>query len=85
MEVAVDHNVPGIEADCGGACVCAACHVYIDAAWMDKLPPKTELEQKMLEFATAVTPQSRLSRLSCRLTVDAGLDGLLLTVPASQY
>ena len=80
MEVAVAHNVPEIEADCGGAC--ATCHVYIDAAWMDKLPPETELEQKMLEFATAVKPQSRLS---CRLAVDAGLNGLLLTVPASQY
>lgn len=82
MEVAVAHNVPGINADCGGACACATCHVYIDAAWMDKLPQKTELEQKMLEFAVAVMPQSRLS---CRLTVDARIDGLLLSIPASQY
>lgn len=82
MEVAVAHNVPGIDADCGGACACATCHVYIDPAWVDRLPAKTELEIKMLEFATSVTPQSRLS---CRLTLGTQMDGLLMTVPASQY
>ncbi|PUE22966.1 2Fe-2S ferredoxin [Limnohabitans sp. MMS-10A-160] len=82
MEVAVAHNVPGIDADCGGACACATCHVYIDPAWVDRLPAKTDLEIKMLEFAISVSPQSRLS---CRLSIEPGMDGLLMTVPASQY
>jgi 2Fe-2S ferredoxin len=82
MEVAVAHNVPGIDADCGGACACATCHVYIDQAWVDRLPEKSDLEIKMLEFATSVSPQSRLS---CRLSIEPAMDGLLMTVPASQY
>ena len=82
MEVAVAHNVSGIDADCGGACACATCHVYIDPAWVDRLPAKTDLEIKMLEFATSVSPQSRLS---CRLSIEPAMDGLLMTVPASQY
>lgn len=82
MEVAVANNVPGIDADCGGACACATCHVYVDAAWLDKLPATTELEDKMLEFAVGVLPNSRLS---CRLTVGDEIDGLVLTVPASQH
>ena len=82
MEVAVAHNVPGIDADCGGACACATCHVYIDPAWVDRLPPKTDIEIKMLEFATSVLSQSRLS---CRLSIKPAMDGLLMTVPASQY
>lgn len=82
MELAVAHNVPGIDADCGGACACATCHVYIDQAWVDKLPAKSDLEIKMLEFATSVSPQSRLS---CRLSIEPAMDGLLMTVPASQY
>ncbi|PJJ06690.1 2Fe-2S ferredoxin [Janthinobacterium sp. 67] len=82
MEVAVANNVPGIDADCGGACACATCHVYVDPAWVDRLPAKTETEQKMLEFAVAV---QAISRLSCRLTVDSSLEGLALHVPASQY
>ena len=82
MEVAVAHNVSGIDADCGGACACATCHVYIDPAWVDRLPAKTDLEIKMLEFATSVSPRSRLS---CRLSIEPAMDGLLMTVPASQY
>ena len=82
MEVAVAHNVPGIDADCGGACACATCHVYIDQAWVDRLPARSDLEIQMLEFAISVSPQSRLS---CRLSIEPGMDGLLMTVPASQY
>jgi 2Fe-2S ferredoxin len=82
MEVAVANNVPGIDADCGGACACATCHVYVDPAWVDRLPTKTTTEQKTLEFAVAVQANSRLS---CRLRVDSGLEGLALHVPASQY
>lgn len=82
MEAAVNHNVPGIDADCGGACACATCHVYIDAHWIDRLPPRTEQESRMLDFAVGVRDNSRLS---CRLIVDAPLDGLVLHIPASQH
>ena len=82
MEVAVANNVPGIDADCGGACACATCHVYVDEAWADRLPGKTEHEQKMLAFAVGVEENSRLS---CQLSVGPTLDGLVLNIPASQY
>ncbi len=82
MEAAVSNNVPGIDADCGGACACATCHVYVDNDWIKRLPEKTELEIKMLDFAVGVQPNSRLS---CRLTIDEQLDGLVVRIPASQY
>jgi|SRR5437867_132573 len=82
MEAAVASNVPGIDADCGGACACATCHVYIDEGWADRLPAKTELEIKMLEFAAMVEPTSRLS---CRLVVGPDTDGLVMRIPASQH
>jgi 2Fe-2S ferredoxin len=82
MEVAVANNLPGIDADCGGACACATCHVFVDPAWVDRLPPKAEQEEKMLEFAVGVQPSSRLS---CQLKINAALDGLVLNVPESQY
>jgi 2Fe-2S ferredoxin len=78
----VNANVPGIDADCGGACACATCHVYVDEAWADRLPARSELEVKMLEFAVAVQPTSRLS---CRLIVGADTDGLSVRIPESQY
>ena len=82
MEGAVKNNVPGIDADCGGACACATCHVYVDAHWADRLPAKSDLEIKMLEFAVSVEPTSRLS---CRLVVGPEIDGLVMRIPASQY
>lgn len=82
MEAAVNHNVAGIDADCGGACACATCHVYIDRHWLDRLPPMSEQEARMLEFAVGVRDNSRLS---CRLVVDARLDGLVLSIPDSQH
>jgi 2Fe-2S ferredoxin len=82
MEVAVANNLPGIDADCGGACACATCHVFVDPAWADRLPPREEQEEKMLEFAAGVQPTSRLS---CQLKIDGGLDGLTLRVPETQY
>ncbi len=82
MEAAVNANVPGIDADCGGACACATCHVYVDEAWADRLPARSDLEIKMLEFAVAVQPTSRLS---CRLVVSPEIDGLSVRIPASQY
>lgn len=81
MEGAVKHLVPGIDADCGGACSCATCQVYVDAAWLEKLPPKSDMEETMLDFAPDVHPESRLS---CQLRMTAALDGIVLRVPKAQ-
>ncbi len=82
MEGAVKALVPGIEADCGGACACATCQVVVDNAWAGKLPPKQEMEETMLDFAADVQPNSRLS---CQIRMTAALDGIVLNVPKSQY
>lgn len=82
MEAAVKNDIPGIDADCGGACACATCHVYVDPAWAGSLPPKSEMEETMLDFAQDV---QRNSRLSCQLTVTAALDGLVVTTPETQH
>ena len=82
MEGAVKNLVPGIDADCGGACACATCHVYVDPAWLDKLPPKQEMEEAMLDFAQDVKPNSRLS---CQITVTSALDGMVVRTPKSQH
>jgi 2Fe-2S ferredoxin len=81
MEAAKQRGVPGIVAQCGGACACATCHVYVDADWVAKLPPAEDMEQGMLE--SAWEPRAN-SRLSCQITITAALDGLKLTVPARQ-
>ncbi len=82
MEVAVKNSVPGIDADCGGACACATCHVYVDEAFMDKVGAPEAMEQSMLDFAENVQPNSRLS---CQITVSDALDGLKVTTPKSQH
>jgi 2Fe-2S ferredoxin len=82
MEGAVRCLVPGIDADCGGACACATCHVYVDPAWAAALPAKSEMEETMLDFAQAVEPTSRLS---CQLRVTSDMDGLVVRVPDSQH
>ena len=82
MEGAVKHNVPGIDADCGGACACATCHVYVDPAWTDKVGKAEAMEESMLDFADNVEPNSRLS---CQIKVTDELDGLIVRMPASQY
>ncbi len=82
MEGAVKNLVPGIDADCGGACACATCHVYVDPAWLEKLPAKEEMEETMLDFAQDVRPNSRLS---CQLKVTEELDGLVVTTPKDQH
>lgn len=82
MEGAVKNLVPGIDADCGGACACATCHVYVDAAWLAKLPPKSDMEETMLDFAQDVEPNSRLS---CQIKVTLELDGLTVKTPNSQH
>ena len=82
MEGAVKNLVPGIDADCGGACACATCHVYVDPAWLDRLPPKTDMEETMLDFAQDVESGSRLS---CQIQMTPELDGIVLRVPKSQH
>ena len=81
MEGAVNNNIPGIDADCGGACACSTCHVYIDPAWVGKLPPREDMEEDMLDFA--FEPNER-SRLTCQVKVTADLDGLVVQMPEKQ-
>ncbi len=81
MEAATRNSVPGIDADCGGACACATCHVFVDPAWRDATGERTEIEDSMLEFAEGVTPQSRLS---CQIPVSEALCGLLVRIPGQQ-
>ena len=82
MEGARDNNIPGIEADCGGACACSTCHVYIDSNWIDKLPPKDDMEEDMLDFA--YSPDPKASRLTCQLEVTDDFDGLIVRMPEKQ-
>ena len=82
METAIKHNIPGIDADCGGACACATCHVYVDAAFMDKVGKPSAMEQSMLDFAENVKENSRLS---CQIKVRDDLEGLKVTTPESQH
>lgn len=81
MEGAVKGGVPGIDADCGGSCACATCHVYIDKAWIDKTGTPSSMEEDMLDCASDVTPASRLS---CQIKIVSELDGLIVHLPASQ-
>lgn len=82
METAIKNSIPGIDADCGGACACATCHVYVDEAFMDKVGTPEDMEQSMLDFAENVKPTSRLS---CQISVSDDLDGLTVTTPESQH
>ncbi|MEM9739377.1 MAG: 2Fe-2S iron-sulfur cluster-binding protein [Pseudomonadota bacterium] len=82
METAIKNSVPGIDADCGGACACATCHVYVDAAFMDKVGKPEDMEQSMLDFAENVL---ETSRLSCQIQVRDELQGLTVTTPESQH
>jgi 2Fe-2S ferredoxin len=82
MEGAVKNNVPGIDADCGGACACATCHVYVDPAWQNRTGEKNAMEESMLDFADNVESNSRLS---CQIMVSDALDGLIVRMPESQH
>ncbi|MFV0491288.1 MAG: 2Fe-2S iron-sulfur cluster-binding protein [Pseudorhodobacter sp.] len=82
MEGARDNGIPGIEADCGGACACSTCHVYVDTDWVDRLPEKDPMEQDMLDFAWEPDPER--SRLTCQLKVSDQLDGLRVQMPEKQ-
>lgn len=81
MENAIRNSVPGIEAECGGACACATCHVYVDDAWTDVVGPPEAMEEDMLDFAYEVRPTSRLS---CQIKMSDALDGLVVHVPERQ-
>lgn len=81
MQGAVDNLVAGILADCGGACACATCHVYVEEAWLEKSGVPDEQEQAMLDVVMERAPNSRLS---CQMKMSAALDGIVLRLPASQ-
>ena len=82
MEAAIRNAIPGIEAECGGACACATCHVYVDPAWAAKTGTKSDMEETMLDFAQELQPTSRLS---CQIKVSPELDGLVVKMPKSQH
>ena len=82
METAIRNSIPEILAECGGACACATCHVYVDAAFAAKTGEKSDMEQTMLDFANEV---NETSRLSCQIKVTPELDGLVVRLPASQH
>ena len=81
MEGAVQNNIPGIDADCGGSMACATCHVYVKEEWFNKLPKKEDGEEDMLDMA--FEPKKN-SRLSCQLVVSDELDGLIVNIPSKQ-
>ena len=81
MEGAVQNNIPGIDADCGGACACATCHVYVDEKWITRLPEQESAETDMLDVAYE---PNKLSRLGCQIIVTDELDGLVVKMPSKQ-
>lgn len=81
MQAAIREGVPGIDADCGGACACATCHVYVEPAWQDRVGSPDSMEESMLDF---VEERAANSRLSCQIVLRDELDGLVLRLPASQ-
>jgi 2Fe-2S ferredoxin len=81
METALKNAIPGIEAECGGACACATCHVYVDESWLERLGKAEQMEEDMLDFAFDVRPTSRLS---CQIKVRPEIDGLTVSTPEKQ-
>ena len=82
MRAAVDHDVPGIDADCGGMCACATCHVFVEPEWSAKLAPPSTQENEMLNFTAE---RREHSRLACQIPVVDALDGLTVTMPEGQH
>jgi ferredoxin, 2Fe-2S len=82
METAIRNSVPGIVAECGGACSCATCHVHVDEAWSAKVGPPSPMEEDMLDFAFDVREESRLR---CQIRITEKLDGLVVKVPSKQF
>lgn len=83
MQAAVNNGIPGIVAECGGACSCATCHVQLDADWYAKTDAPSDMENEMLEFAMGFVENS--SRLSCQIKINDELDGMVVRTPESQY
>ena len=81
MEGAIQNNIPGIDADCGGGMACATCHVYVKEEWLDKLPKKEDGEEDMIDMAFE---PNKFSRLSCQLIVSDEIDGLIVKLPEKQ-
>jgi len=81
MEGAIQNDIPGIDADCGGSMACATCHVYVEEKWLDKLPKAEDAEVDMIDMAMN---QKKNSRLSCQLIVSDELEGLTVTTPDKQ-
>ena len=81
MEGAIQNNIPGIDADCGGGMACATCHVYVKEEWFNKLPKKEDGEEDMLDMAFE---PKKISRLSCQILVSDELDGLIVNLPEKQ-
>lgn len=81
MEAAIKNSIPGIDAECGGACACATCHVYVADDWREKVGAPEAMEEDMLDFAYDIRPNSRLS---CQIRVRDELDGLVVTIPEQQ-
>jgi 2Fe-2S ferredoxin len=81
MEGAIQNDIPGIDADCGGSMACATCHVYVDNEWYGKIPKAEEAEQDMIDMA--FKPKKN-SRLSCQIIVSDELNGLIVTTPEKQ-
>lgn len=81
MEGAIQNSIPGIVAECGGSCSCSTCHVYVDPAWLGKLPEQEDMEKDVLEYAVDARDNSRLS---CQIKVTEDLDGLIVRVPEHQ-
>ncbi len=82
MEGAINNNLEGIVAECGGACACATCHAYIDAAWLDKMPEIDDMEDSMLD---AAFERKSSSRLTCQIEVSDELDGLVVHIAENDY
>jgi 2Fe-2S ferredoxin len=82
MEAAINNNIEGIVAECGGACACATCHSYVDEAWLDKVPPMDDMEDSMLD---AAYERRDNSRLTCQIEVNDNLDGLVIHVADNEY
>ena len=82
MRAAVDHDVRGIDGDCGGQCACATCHVFVDPAWIERTGARNTQEDEMLNFAAGVQDNSRLA---CQINVTAALDGLVVRLPDGQH
>ena len=82
MEAAINNNIDGIVAECGGACACATCHSYIDEAWLDKIPPMDDMEDSMLD---AAYERKNNSRLTCQIEMTEELDGIVVHVAENDY